>query len=312
MNYFEEINSAAAEYFPASIFMIRYDSSATAVWRYNDDFSSVRQTLPHWHREQEIVYVENGELQFTVNGRHLPVCTGDILLINGFDIHAACGEGFVRVTQYVMPLFGNSQKTIALSFNLSDENKALHPGDPCYAQIRRELDSAWEVYRQRQPGCPLFVLGCLQKLTYYVNTLEPSYAEDSAAIRRSRFDYRKMTDLFTFIDQNYASNISISQAAEIMNLSTTYFCRFFKQAIGMTFFEYLKGYRCEKADMMLRSSDKSITQTALECGFSSPQYFSKVYKEYRGCMPSQTRKKEAPLYAGQSTVRGKELSEHEN
>ena len=120
MNYFEEINSAAAEYFPASIFMIRYDSSATAVWRYNDDFSSVRQTLPHWHREQEIVYVENGELQFTVNGRHLPVCTGDILLINGFDIHAACGEGLVRVTQYVMPLFGNSQKTIALSFNLGD------------------------------------------------------------------------------------------------------------------------------------------------------------------------------------------------
>jgi AraC family transcriptional activator of pobA len=72
-------------------------------------------------------------------------------------------------------------------------------------------------------------------------------------------------------------------------LDKSYFCRLFKSITSKTVFEYINEYRIAKADAMLLTTNMSICQVASAVGFSDSNYFSRRYRELRGCSPSKTR-----------------------
>lgn len=85
-----------------------------------------------------------------------------------------------------------------------------------------------------------------------------------------------------YVKSNYASNISLTDAAEAAEVSSSYLSLIFKQETGVNFSSYLTEYRIEQAKKMLSSTSKKIYEIADEVGFSSPYYFSKVFKEITG------------------------------
>ena len=86
----------------------------------------------------------------------------------------------------------------------------------------------------------------------------------------------------SYIKTNYASNITLSDVAEAVLVSSSYLSLIFKQETGVNFSNYLSNYRIEQAKKMLISSNKKIYEIANDVGFSSPYYFSKVFKEVNG------------------------------
>jgi len=70
--------------------------------------------------------------------------------------------------------------------------------------------------------------------------------------------------------------------AEAVLVSSSYLSLIFKQETGVNFSNYLSNYRIEQAKKMLISSNKKIYEIANDVGFSSPYYFSKVFKEVNG------------------------------
>jgi two-component system response regulator YesN len=93
----------------------------------------------------------------------------------------------------------------------------------------------------------------------------------------------------SFIQQNYAKNISLSDAAKNTELSHNYLSFIFKQETGINFNTYLSQFRVEQAKKLLASSNLRIYQVAEEVGFSNPYYFSKVFKEFTGLSCKQYR-----------------------
>lgn len=292
MNYQEKINIRRTDAFPVSFFTICYDRRSTENWKRDEHFSTVGRTLLHWHRQQEIIYVEEGTISFTLNSFKGTLNAGDFLFINGMDIHSMVGEGLVRVAQFDTNIRRDFKCDSKMRFNLSDQDKLIRKDENYYPAILKEFSDAREAFLNENKDFGTMTIGCLYKITYLVNQISPAYSVSKTISNDVYMDYERLEKLFEYIDNNYHTHIALEEAALLVNFSSHYFCKFFKKMTGITFADYLNEYRCEKADLLLRTTNKSIMEISLECGFSSCQYFSKTYHRYRGYKPSETRKME--------------------
>lgn len=100
-----------------------------------------------------------------------------------------------------------------------------------------------------------------------------------------------MADALGFIEENLQDeNLSIVSVALYVFLNPVYFGRVFKNAMQMTFRQYLLQRRMEKAKKMLQEGDASISTICETVGISNPSYFTHLFKQYAGILPSDYKK----------------------
>ncbi|AJY73544.1 response regulator transcription factor [Paenibacillus beijingensis] len=85
------------------------------------------------------------------------------------------------------------------------------------------------------------------------------------------------------------SPLTAAEVAKRLNLSRSYFSQCFKDIIGRTFNDHMRHIRMEKAKEYLRSSNKTICWVAENTGYTDEKYFSRVFREYNGMLPSEFR-----------------------
>lgn len=89
-----------------------------------------------------------------------------------------------------------------------------------------------------------------------------------------------------FIHRRYADPITRAEIADEVGLSERHLTRCFQQETGLTPMVYLNRYRVRQACLLLCSTDRPITDIALDVGFSNSGYFTRVFKEETGLTPS--------------------------
>ena len=100
-----------------------------------------------------------------------------------------------------------------------------------------------------------------------------------------------MADALDFIEENLQDeNLSFVSVASYLFLNPVYFGRVFKNAMQMTFKQYLLQRRMEKAKKMLQEGDASISMICETVGVSNPSYFTHLFKQYAGILPSDYKK----------------------
>ena len=85
-------------------------------------------------------------------------------------------------------------------------------------------------------------------------------------------------------------DLSIVQVATQVYLNPVYFGRVFKNTFQMTFKQYLLQRRMEKAKELLEDGKTSIGNICEQVGISNPSYFSHLFKQYTGKLPSEYKK----------------------
>ncbi len=93
-----------------------------------------------------------------------------------------------------------------------------------------------------------------------------------------------------FIERNYADRITMRNVAEHVHLSEKHLCRKFKIAYGMPPQRYLLSVRMARAEKLLQTTSFSVKTVSESVGYTSPQIFSQVYKDYFGYSPQRTSK----------------------
>lgn len=92
-----------------------------------------------------------------------------------------------------------------------------------------------------------------------------------------------------YIEQNYKEKLSLDTLAEYMGLNATYLSHIFSQEEKITIQEYINKVRVERAQNLLKFSDKSILEISDYVGFQSQSYFGKIFKKYSGLTPGKYR-----------------------
>ncbi len=90
-----------------------------------------------------------------------------------------------------------------------------------------------------------------------------------------------------YIKEHFREDITLKDIALFCNLSTDYVRRVFEKQKGITPNDYIKKTRLKYASKLLKTTDLSITEIALGCGFQSIASFNRSFKEYYGCPPSK-------------------------
>lgn len=86
-------------------------------------------------------------------------------------------------------------------------------------------------------------------------------------------------------------DFKIEDLADTMKMGRTVFYRKVKSILGVTPIDLVKDMRVKRAIQLLDSGNYNISQVAYMSGFSSPQYFSRVFKELKNCTPSEYKTK---------------------
>ncbi len=94
-----------------------------------------------------------------------------------------------------------------------------------------------------------------------------------------------------YIESNVENDISLNEISERLNISSYYFSKLFKEETNEGFVEYLTKRRVEKAKEMLKDPSKTIKEVGSECGYSDPNYFSRIFKKATGMTPTEYKER---------------------
>ena len=144
----------------------------------------------------------------------------------------------------------------------------------------------FEHVKKRTEGHELIVIGTLFEFLGYI--LENKMYENVRII--SQKDSRKIEHLknaLEVIENRYAECITLENLAQAAGMNSKYFCRYFKDMTHRTPVDYLNYYRIEQACFRLVTSNESIADIGLSCGFNDVSYFIKTFKKYKGMTPKK-------------------------
>ena len=94
---------------------------------------------------------------------------------------------------------------------------------------------------------------------------------------------------------NYMNDITLDDLADMAGYSKYHFSRIFKKYCNTTFIAFLNQRRIKAAEMLLLNEEMSVTNVAMQVGFSSLTTFNRVFKELKGGTPSEFRRLYRPL-----------------
>lgn len=100
----------------------------------------------------------------------------------------------------------------------------------------------------------------------------------------------RVGETISFMRRNFDQEISLEDLVAISGMSRTNYLRMFEATIGTSPINYLIGVRIDVASRLLRDTTRSITDIALDVGFSDSNYFSRQFRKVRGQSPRDYRK----------------------
>jgi AraC-like DNA-binding protein len=102
---------------------------------------------------------------------------------------------------------------------------------------------------------------------------------------------KKYKEVFKYISEHLSASLSIGDIAKATNYSTGFFTKSFPKDNGITVKEYLHDKLMSEAEQFLIYSDLSIKEISDNLGFCEQAYFTRWFKKYKFCAPTEYRAK---------------------
>lgn len=129
----------------------------------------------------------------------------------------------------------------------------------------------------------------LQDLARIITSLLLQGIAKTAAMSPVKHKNKDISLAINYLHNNYHKQITLKELALKVNYSQYYFIRIFQKETGKTPFEYLSLIRLERAKELLNSSNMSITEICLQCGFQNSSHFANFFKSHTGVSPTEYR-----------------------
>lgn len=254
----------------------------------------------HWHEEMEIIIANKGRCNYYIDCKEYQVNEGDIVIIGPSMLHS-----FNQVND-------NSFDGDTLVFNLSIINNntidvcaikyfkpiinrkvsmpiVIHKGAKGYEKLFKYISNVVKENNNRHNTYELRIKSNL--LLFFSELYENIIEEDSYVEDNNDYMLNKIKCILKYIEQNYRNEITIEDLSKASNMSQYYLMRSFKKYIGKTCTNYINDYRLNKSSGMLITTEYSIMNISIECGFNNISYFNKLFKEKFNLTPKEYRRK---------------------
>lgn len=115
--------------------------------------------------------------------------------------------------------------------------------------------------------------------------------KENASVKTNVNDHEKILvqQVLLYLSKYYASDLTVEEISNSLNLSYRHLARIFKKVTGITIINKLNDIRISEAKVLLKETDKTISQIALEVGFENEYYFSNTFCHIAHLSPSKFR-----------------------
>jgi AraC-like DNA-binding protein len=246
----------------------------------------------------EVVIFESGKLGYEVENDCCEVGRSDIIVVGD------------RIRHRCLPLTGSQTeaRTVVLSFlpqtvhqgaSLGDDFQYLMPFSTygavvsnvirARAGLSREILDLVDRVRREMPAdtehSRLAIRTYLKMILLVLVGHCSEYRDARAAFSKQREARERLAPVFEHLQQHYDEPVRVTDAARLCAVSSCCFMNLFKEVTGQSFVVYLNGYRVAKAQGLLSTTDKPISEISLEAGFCTQSYFGMVFRRVTGMTP---------------------------
>ena len=245
-------------------------------------------SLPHFHTELELLYLEHGELEVISLGTTYHIQSGDLCVFMPGQIHGYHASDICR--EYVIKIdASNSEDHIDLAAMRSD-SPILHGDETLNHVLRDQLVKAVRLAQEKPAGYAFLVNSLANHIVFDLidsGILKPFDAESSERhIKRLTF----LQNVNDYISDNFSKDITLESAADHCGYSVSYFAHFFKSIAQCSFMQYLTRLRLQRAIEQLRAAPQAtLSEIADNCGFRDVRAFSRAFHMHFGLTPSRYR-----------------------
>ena len=252
----------------------------------------------HWHPAAEIIMPVRNSYQVTIGRQVFRLNERDILLIPPGVLHSlqAPPEGMrviflfnfapISSLQDFSPLLPILSQPLLITAGAFDapEDADLHRD--AYRLMQQIMDAYPD--RNEPLRVPMIYSYLIQFFVLVGRRhIRRDLLSQDTKSRKQADCYERLNASLNFINANYMNDISVEDAARSAGFSKFHFSRLFKQFTEQTFCGYLNQRRINAAETLLLNPRLSVTDVALQSGFSSLSTFNRTFRTLKSCTPSE-------------------------
>ena len=245
----------------------------------------------------EIVEVIYGEVALQIGTEVVEAVAGDFVYIPPTMVFKADAiadkasiRGMVFDTSILEANMENFDTEVFYMFYLQSKNKItpFKKGHAVYGTLYKYMQDSYDEYAGKDVCYKLPIraniyLMMTALLRYYCGSKDESD-------RMIYHNVLRLRPVIEYIAEHYCEKIYIDKLADMITVSADYFTKMFKDSIGKTPIDYINGIRINKALSLLSETDIPVNEIAEKSGFSNPNYFHKIFKQYMTTSPLAYRK----------------------
>lgn len=251
----------------------------------------------HSHCYYELFFVKQGRVRFFINSSRYDLNSGEFLIIPPKELHF---NRYLTQSTRANIYFRNSDIMENGRFFLPDldkkflQTRIIRIPNTYLPMFNDIIDAMTHEESIDDDNTATMMQLLLKQLFVYCNrhcsfrdnnlTFESDVSED-------------ILDAIQYINEHFNQPITLEQLAAMVNLSPSYFSKKFYQTLGIGMKKYLNFSRLRHAALELASTEHSITEIAINCGFSDGNYFKDAFKKAYNISPRAYRKSRAEEYS---------------
>ncbi len=241
----------------------------------------------HSHRSiLELLYILEGQGFYYVNKREYIVNAGNLVICNAGVTHGesplrrnkmrsmCCVLKNVQMDNLPENVICDVKQNPVLYFPGGEAEHLMKAMDSIFKQLGRESKPVFD----KVPNVLLEII--CHRLARREQQI--SWSQDN----QGEF----IGEIMTYLDKNYAENLTLEDISERFHISQSAFSRFFKETVGISPIQYILCRRIGEAQSMLVNTNKSLNEIGSSVGYYDSCHFSSAFKRHTGLTPSQYRK----------------------
>lgn len=228
-----------------------------------------------------IHHIIRGKGSYTIEGRAYYLGAGDTFLL--FPGVESCYRADEKDPwEYAWVGFaGNDAYSMIANTEFSKENPVLNQSEissELFQKIRAVYEANGNTFRDA-----VSMTGALYSLMGFL--MKHSAGKEQPKNPQIHYVERAMQ----YIAEQYSYPITVEDVAVYTGVSRSYLFRLFREKMKQSPKEYLLEYRIRQACQLLNQTDLPVRSIAHSVGFEDNLYFSKVFRKYKSCTPSEYR-----------------------
>lgn len=256
------------------------------------EFLNEYHTAADSHAFREIVYVDSGSVQVESDGYHGVLSENQLIMHKSRETHSlSCPKGSApdviiigfecaceeldSFSSHPVTLTPDMQK-ILTDVVKEGRNVFMPPYDqPNVTDMKKRAEYPF--------GADQLIKSRLENLLIELIR----YKRGHAVAHSDGTTDTKAAEICDYLKKNYREHTNLDELCFLYNTNKTTLCKSFKSAYGKTIVDYINELRIRDAKKMLRSGEYNISQIAFTLGFSSINYFSRLFRQYTRTSPSE-------------------------